>query len=86
MEKFAEAAFEMGLDYPNVDHGSKAEREILESLGEITGQLTPLSKYIDEFQEFIKYTPYTDAEFRRVITVKLGSEFHYFEAITNQAL
>lgn len=50
----------------------KLKEKYFEGLGEITGQLTPLNKYIDEFQEFIKYTPYTGAESRRVITEKLG--------------
>jgi integrase len=86
VETFAEAAFEMGLDNPNVDQGSKAEREILEGLGETTGQLTPLNLYVDEFQEFIKYTPYTGAESRRFITEKFGTEFNYFEAITTEVL
>ena len=60
----------------------KLKEKYFEGWGEITGQLTPLCKYIDEFQEFIKYTPYTGAESRRVITEKLGWEFHYFEALT----
>ena len=88
IQVFAEAAHDMGLDpdYGTLDKDSQTERVILTGLAETTGQLTPLDKYIDEFQAFIEYIPYTAAESRRFITEKFAGEFKYFEQITLEAL
>ena len=88
IQVFAEAAHDMGLDpdYGTMAKDSQTERVILTGLAETTGQLTPVDKYVDEFQAFIKYIPYTAAESRRFITEKFSSEFKYFEEITSETL
>ena len=80
------AAATISVDLDKVlDSASKAKRDRLKVVGEVTGTLTPLKKYMKSFVNDHGYTAAGKDDNMGIIT-RWSKEFPYFEVIETEAL